>query len=376
MAKLLRAGLVGCGSLSLRGVLPHLSLADAKAKVQLSAVVDVDEERAQQAATKFGVPTYFSSLEELLTKGDVDLVIITTPIPYHFSNALAAVEAGKHVYLQKSMTTTLAEANALLAARDRKGVKVAAACGFELFPTTQQVRAIVQRGDLGRVNIAYSYTMGFGHEREPIRSGAGALAAINPAWYYQPGAGPLPDVTVYGLHLATSVLGPVRRVTALANKTAEQRIWQGETIGVNVDDNNMVMMEFVAGAIGVAVGSESHGSPRIPWGALSLYGTRGYLEVTEVDGASGYPTHFQVWSQSAGEESFASQLSAQPYLQGEHLHIEEPHVYVEIMDLVDAIYEERAPLASAEQARHVVEIIEKSLLAVKSGHTQQLESTF
>ncbi|MCE7987024.1 MAG: gfo/Idh/MocA family oxidoreductase [Caldilinea sp. CFX5] len=374
MTNLLRAGLVGCGSVALRGLLPHLTLPDAKAKVHLAAVVDVDRERAQQTAAKFGVPAYFTSIDDLLAKGDVDLVLIATPIPYHFSNAMSAIEAGKHVYLQKTMTTTLAEANTVLAARNHKGVKLAAACGYELFPTTKQMRDVVQRGELGRVNVAYTYTMGFGHEREPIRSGKGALAEISPAWYYQPGAGPLPDVTVYAFHLITSVLGPVRKVTSLANRTADERVWQGETIRVNINDNSMVMMEFASGTIGMAVGTKSRGSPRIPWGALGLYGTLGGLEVTATEALSGFPTHFEVWGQT--EQSYASTLADQPYIQGEHVTIEEPQAYADIMDLVDAIYEDRAPLAGGEQAAHVVEIIEKSLIAVATGQTQMLESTF
>jgi predicted dehydrogenase len=372
--KVIKAGLVGCGSLSQRGVLPHLSLPDAREKVQLAAVVDVDAERARQSAERFDVPQHFRTVEEMLAKADVDLVLIVTPIPFHFPNAMVAIEAGKHVYVQKAMTTTLAEADALLAARDRMGIKLAAAPGFELFPTTQHMREIVKGGVLGRVNVAYTYTLGFGHEFEPIRQGAGALAEINPAWYYRPGAGPLPDVTIYALQLITSLLGPVQRVTALANKTAPERVWQGETIPVEVNDNVLVLMEFVSGALGVAVGSNCRGSARIPWGGLGLYGTTGVLEVTEVNQASGYPTGFEVQGQA--RQAISAHLSQQPYLQGEHLSLEEPHVYADIMDLVEAIRDDRPPRATGEQARHVVEIIEKSLIAVQTGQTQTLSSTF
>lgn len=374
MSHPLQAGLVGCGSLSQRGVLPHLSLPDARQKVRLAAVVDVDGERARQSAERFDVPAYFTSIEEMLAKADIELVLVITPIPYHFPNAMAAIEAGKHVYVQKTMTTTLAEAHTLLAARDKAGVKLAAAPGYELFPTTGQMRQIIADGALGRVNVAYTYTLGFGHEHERIRLGKGALAEIDPGWYYRPGAGPLPDVTVYALQLATSVLGPVRRVTALANKTAPERSWQGRSISVEVNDNNILLMEFGSGTLAVAVGSNCRGSGRIPWGGLGLYGTDGVLEVSDVNHASGYPTRFEVQSQRSQE--YSVELSAQPYLQGEHLAIEEPHVYVDIMDLVEAIREDRSPRATGEQARHVVEIIEKGLMAVQTGQTQELESAF
>ena len=375
MSNVLRAGLVGCGSLALRGPLPHLSQPNAQEKVRLMAVVDTVADRARATAERFHVPAWFTSIDEMLTKTDLDLVLILTPIPYHYANTMTAIEAGKHVYVQKAMTTTLAEADALLAARDRKGVKLAAAPGFELFPSTAHMRQLVTAGALGRVSVGFSYTWGFGHEFESIRTGQGALAEIDPTWYYRPGAGPLPDVTVYGFQLATSVLGPVTRVTALANKTAETRTWQGKSMTVATPDNNLVLMEFASGALVTAVGSNLRGSPRIPWGGLGLYGTEGVLEVTDVDGASGYPLVFDVHGRT-GAETVTYQLADQPYLTGEHLAIEEPHTYCDIMELVDAILEDRPTRAPGEQARHVVEIIEKAQVAAATGQAQTVTSTF
>lgn len=382
MSNPLKAGLIGCGSLSQRGILPHLAQSDARERVELVAVCDTVEARARETAAQYNVPKFYTNPDTLINDPEVELVLVITPIPYHFPNALAALQAGKHVYVQKAMTTSLAEAEALLEARDQAGVKLAAAPGFDLFPTTGQMRQLVAEGVLGRVCIAYTYTMGFGHEYEQIRLGQGALAEIDPTWYYRPGAGPLPDVTVYSLQLATSVLGPVRRVTALANKAADQRVWQDKPITVEVDDNNLVLMEFATGTLAAAVGSNCRGSSRIPWGGMGLYGTAGVLEITEVDHASGYPTAFEIqgglWNGESrrGPQEFKATLSAQSYLTGEHLAIEEPHVYVDIMDLVDAIREDRPPRATGEQAAHVVEIIEKSLLAARTGQTQTLGSSF
>jgi len=374
MGNALKAALVGCGSLSQRGILPHLSLPDARERVRLVAVVDTVAERAQSSAEHFAVPAHFTSVEAMLAEADVDLVIVATPIPYHFPNAMAAIKAGKHVYVQKAMTTTLAQADELLAARNRAGVKLAAAPGFDLFPTTGQMRQIVSDGALGHVYVAYTYTLGFGHEDEPIRSGTGALAEIDPSWYYRPGAGPLPDVTVYSLQLATSILGPVRRVTALANKGAPERIWRGKTIPVEIEDNNLLLMEFASGTLGVAAGSNCRGSAHIPWGGLGLYGTAGALEVTFVDEVSGYPLRFEVQGQEIRE--YTAQLSDQPHIRGEHLTLEEPHVYADIMDLADSIRDDRPPRSTGEQARHVVEIIEKSQVAARTGQTQHLSSSF
>src|SRR4029450_12863282 len=104
-------------------------------------------------AERFQVPNWFTTSEEMLDRVDLDLVLVLTPIPYHFSSAMAAIAKGKHVYVQKAMTTTLAEADELLAAAQKAGVKLAAAPGFELFPTTAQMREIVERGAVGKVCV-------------------------------------------------------------------------------------------------------------------------------------------------------------------------------------------------------------------------------
>jgi predicted dehydrogenase len=377
----LRAALVGCGSVSQRGVLPHLSLDDAKQRVELVAVVDAVAERAAQSAQRWGVGAWYSDIDAMLQGSDVDMVLIATPIQQHYANALAAIEAGKHVYVQKAMTTSVAEADALLQARDRMGVKLSAAPGFDLFPSTPAMREVVDSGVLGRVAVAYTYTLGFGHEYEPIRKSDGALNAIDPTWYYRQGAGPLPDVTVYALQLATSVLGSVRRVTALGNKVLPQRTWRGETIEIEVEDNNVVLMEFASGALCVAVGSDCVGSGMNPWGGLNIHGTLGALDVTEVDGASGYPTRFVVrrggsWAiAGGGKDEVVVPLTDCAALTPEHLEIEEPHLYVDILDLAEAIVEDRPTRAPGEQARHVVEIVEAARRAIATGETQTLVTT-
>jgi predicted dehydrogenase len=375
MPDILRAGLVGCGSLAQRGVLPHLSEPDAREKVRLVAVADALEERARQSAERFGVPASFTGVDAILAGAELDVVLITTPITQHYADAMAAVAAGKHVYVQKAMTVTLEEADALLAARDRAGVKLAAAPGYELFPLVGELRAAVAGGEIGPAYAAYTYTMGFGHEREPIRGQEGVLAAIDPSWYYRAGAGPLPDVTVYSLQLITSVLGPVREVTALANQRRPERTWRGQTIRIEIADNNVVLLGFESGAIGVAVGSDSTGSATAPWGGMEIYGGLGTLTLDDVDHASGYPVRATVRGRGTARTLEAT-LADQPYLTPNHAAIEEPHVYADIMDLVDAIRDDRPARSSGEQARHVVEIIQAAHAAAATGQTQRLTSTF
>jgi predicted dehydrogenase len=174
---------------------------------------------------------------------------------------------------------------------------------------------------------------------------------------------------------------PVGHSTLVVGR--DQRLWRGKPISVAIEDNNLLLIEFASGALCTAVGSDCRGSRRVPWGALTLYGTAGVLEVTDIHLPSAYPIGFEVqgglWSEGGRERAsreFTAELTEQRYLRGEHLRIEEPHIYVDIMDLVDAIRDDRRPGATGEQARHVVEIIEKARTAARTGQAQELESSF
>jgi predicted dehydrogenase len=117
---------------------------------------------------------------------------------------------------------------------------------------------------------------------------------------------------------------------------------------------------------------------------MGLYGTHGALELTDVDGATGYPLKFQVYGgggwgtygKEVGHRKYAEELTSQRYMQGEHLSLEEGHLYVDIMELADAIVENRPARATGEQARHVVEIIECAHKAIATSQTQTLRTTF
>src|SRR5512132_3155712 len=102
----IRIGIVGVGALTLRGILPHLSQPDVADRVAVTALADPVIERARDAATRFGVPSAFGSLDELLAADVVGAVTIASPIGLHFEHARAALRAGKHVHLNKTMTTT------------------------------------------------------------------------------------------------------------------------------------------------------------------------------------------------------------------------------------------------------------------------------
>ena len=97
------------------GALSHLTLPDVQDRVRVVAVCDPVPGRAEAAGQKYGVPAAYQSYEELLADPNVDAVTICTPIGLHFDQGMAAIAAGKHIHFNKTMTTTVDEADRLMA---------------------------------------------------------------------------------------------------------------------------------------------------------------------------------------------------------------------------------------------------------------------
>lgn len=112
-----RVGVVGAGSLGFH----HIRILRDLTGIRFSGFVETKPERAAEVEKELGVKAY-SSLEDLLAGSDA--VIIVVPTSAHFSVASAAIERGKHVFIEKPITTTLDEADALLELASRKGVMV------------------------------------------------------------------------------------------------------------------------------------------------------------------------------------------------------------------------------------------------------------
>lgn len=384
MGRTLRAGLIGCGSLSLIGILPQLAEPDAKERLELVAVCDVNAQRARETAERFGIPDAYADASELIARDDVDLVLIITSIEYHYPLAMEALHAGKHVYVQKTMATTYAEARQMVETARQRGLTLVAAPGQMLAPAMQAMKQMVASGALGDVYWAWGSTGGWYHD-EPTRRGEGALGAVDPSWYYRPAGGPLRDVTVYVLHSLTGVLGPAQRVTAMSSIRTPERHWRDKIIPVEVDDNSLLLIDFGGATFGLAGGHASKTGQLLQWGAMGIYGSGGAIETLDIEPLSGHPTRLSIACRAGAPEEAGLRRDADgayvittwlPYVDETHAQIPEPHVYADILHAVDCIEQGTAPLVSGEHGAHVVEIIEKGYLAAQTGQTQELESRF
>jgi predicted dehydrogenase len=371
----LRIGVVGVGALSLRGILPHLAEPDVADRVVLAAVADPVIDRARAAAARYRVPAAYASLDELLGAGDVDAVTIVSPIGLHFDHARAALQAGKHVHINKTMTTTVAEADELIAFAEAGGLRIVASPGEVLRPHVTRTRELIAEGAIGRVTWAMcGAAFGRYHEEETERTGM-AGGAIDPSWYFRkPGGGPMYDMTVYALHQLTSVLGPARRVTAQSAVRVPERRFLDRTVRTDADDNTVLLVDFGDGLVAVAYGMAA-GAPNDQFGIGIYYGTEGAIDGLRLDGE---PFEFEGRADTLdaplGDQDALNRLL--PHVVGAHRDIGEAHVFEDIMQLVDWVRDDQPTPVTAEHGRHVVDIIESGYRAAATGITQDLRTTF
>jgi len=361
MSNRIRVGVVGAGSISVRGILPHLAQKDIQDRVHLSAVCDVVPGRAKAAAEKFGIPSAYESYEELLASGNVDAVTLASPIGIHYEQGKLAIEHGIHVHFNKTMTTTVDEADELIALAKQRGVKLVASPGQMLRPIYQQMRRLILDGALGTLTWAVAgATFGTYHERESVRHGGDILSNINPAWYFRrPGGGPLYDMTVYGLHTMTGILGPAKRVTAFSGVRIHEREFRGEMLPCDMDDNTLMVLDFGDAFYAFVYGVAAGGLPNM--GNPLIFGTKGVINGNKLNGE---PIEVEGGN------------STLPHVVGQHRSIQESHVYEDIIQLVDWIREGKPTIVTAEHARHVIEIFDAAYRSAKTGEAQTLRTSF
>lgn len=374
MADPVRIGVVGVGALAQRGILPHLTQDDVAGEVRVEAVCDPAPGRAAAAAERFGVPKAYTDYAELLTDRDIDAVTIASPIGLHYEQGRQALEAGKHIHVNKTLTTTVAEATHLIELAKAKSLRIVASPGEVLRPHHAYIRTLIESGAIGTLCWATcGAAFGTYHENEPERS-TGDTDVIDPSWYFrQPGGGPLYDMTVYSLHGLTSVLGPARRVTAMSATRINERVFRGRRVQCDAHDNTMMLLDFSDGlfalAYGTAAGAINRGF------SADYFGTKGSIVGLELNGKPlEYPGH-EIANSASGPDWLGRQWLL-PHVTGPHRDIDEQHVFEDIMQLVDWIREDKPSPVTAEHARHVIDIIESAYRSAATGKTEELTTTF
>jgi predicted dehydrogenase/nucleoside-diphosphate-sugar epimerase len=138
--------LIGCGAVSRASLLPVLAGHD---QVSVCALVDRDEARARELADAYGIARVLTNGEEL-TADEVDGLVLATPPAHHAPAAIAAAAKGLHIFVEKPMALSAADARAMTDAAERAGVVLSVGLYRRFLPSVQLLRTLIARGDFGR----------------------------------------------------------------------------------------------------------------------------------------------------------------------------------------------------------------------------------
>ncbi|MDQ1512328.1 MAG: hypothetical protein QOC59_170, partial [Microbacteriaceae bacterium] len=264
----LRVGVIGVGVISAQyfAAFPRLD------NLRLTAVADLNLERAREVAAEQGVTAM--SVDELLESPDVDVVLNLTIPAAHVEIGTRALQAGKHVFAEKPLGLSVDEARPMLDLAAERGLRVGSAPDTVLGTGIQTARRLLDDGVVGAPLSAAASWSSPGHERwHPA-----------PAFYYQPGGGPMLDMGPYYITALVTLLGPVARVTGVGRRSSRARsIGSGTNAGtaipIDVDTTVTAILEHTAGPFSTVTVSFDRWATRSP--LFELYGETGTISVPD-----------------------------------------------------------------------------------------------
>ncbi|UUZ92990.1 Gfo/Idh/MocA family oxidoreductase [Paenibacillus sp. P25] len=228
---------------------------------EITAVWDEQPERGRKEAEARGV-RFFESLDELLAQQDIDGVIVDTPTNMHRDVMVAAARAGKHIFTEKVVATTLKECNEILAAVEEAGVKLTVSLPRLNAGYTEAVQDVIRQGLLGDLTLVRTRLSHNG----AIPSERGSLG-WSPAHFFDAelcGGGAMIDLGRHPMYLARLFLGPPESVSAN----------YGYVTGKEVEDNAVSVLRYENGALAIVeAGFVNRYSPFV----VEVHGTEGSL---------------------------------------------------------------------------------------------------
>jgi predicted dehydrogenase len=277
----------------------------------LVAICDIDESRARAAAVRHGAPAVYTDFRQMLARESLDLISVHTPDHLHVEPALAALEAGKHLFCEKPLANDLDDCRRIVEAAQRAAAQGAKAmCGHVLRfnPVFAEVKRLVDQGELGQLFYLEGdyihdlrYQTGWNLSEEVPMIGGGCHPIDIMQWW----------------------AGPIVEVQAMSNHVGFPQMTE--------DDCAVAIFRFASGALGRCTSAYGPSGPMAKLYNLSAYGTKGTVARGELA--------------MAGVEEFTP--LPVPTVQG---HPYEP----EVEDLAASILDDRPPRTTvADGARAV-----------------------
>lgn len=348
--RIAKIGIIGTGHIS---EIYCENLTKVHANTEIIAVADVNPAAAEAKAAKWNIP-YVLTVAELLSREDIDIVVNLTPPKNHFEIIKASLLAGKHVFTEKPLATTAAEADELVALAEEKGKMLGAAPETNYGAGVATAKELLKQGAIGKVLYADARFHWPGDENwHP-----------NPAFLYQPGAGPLYDRGPYFLNVLVDLLGGASEVSAMTNigfptRTVTSKPRYGEVFKVEAPSHVQGMIRFASGVLATMLLSFDMKCPYDS--AIELFGTEGSILIKEPIGFGG-PVYLSKNTQDYEEVPLVSDMTGN--IRG-----------YSVADMAACIETGRTDhMAPGTRARHLLHIMEKMLESADTGKVCSIDA--
>lgn len=347
---MVKVGIIGMGHIS---NIYCENLMTVHENTTVAACADVDPEAAKAKAEKWGIPDVLT-VEELLAREDIQIIVNLTPPKAHYDISRRALEAGKHVYTEKPLATNIQEANALVDLAKAKGLLLGCAPETNYGAGVSTAKDLLAKGAIGKVLYADARFRWPGDENwHP-----------NPSFLYQPGAGPLFDRGPYFLTVLVDILGKADAVFSMnaigfPTRTITSKPKYGEVFKVETPSHVQGLIRFHSGVICSTLFSFDLHCPYDS--AIEIFGTEGSILIKEPIGF-GYPVKL---CKGTGEYEDV------PFVNGRTGNIRGYAVACMAEALAEGRTDHPAP---GTIGRHVVEIMEKYMESAECGKLTAVES--
>ncbi len=247
---IVRAALVGAWHVHFNQYAKEFS---SREDCRITALWDDEPSRGSACAAEYGCP-FEPDYDRLLSRNDVDAVIVCSATSQHRELIEAAARAGKHIYTEKVLAFTLEEARSIAAVVEKAGVKFCISYPWMCRDFVQGGKRLIDSGALGEITYVRMRNC---HN--------GAVAGWLPAYFYDPvlcGGGAMMDLGAHSMYLMDYFLGLPAAVTSIFTKVTDKA----------VEDNAVTLLEYANGAIGSAeTGFVSTNDPY----SIEIAGTKG-----------------------------------------------------------------------------------------------------
>ena len=324
-----RIGLIGCGGISREHISAYLKL---KGKAEVVATADLVEERAMNASRAVGAETHYTDYRDILRRPDIDAVDICLPHHLHAKVAVEAAEAGKHILCEKPIARSLKEADSMIDAARRYGVKLMIAENWRFLSQVNVAKQVVENGELGTVFLAKSSLISFPGDLVP--SGWKLYAE-------KVGGGVSIDSGIHNVDMVRWVIGEVKTVTALTNRLVRTEI-TGE-------DTGCILFRHVSDTVSVLT---------LTWAARFSADKEYPLKIYGSEGALAWPAwDNRVMVYKDGE---CRVIKTKPFSESFRAEIEHFATCIEL---------DETPLTCGEEARRDLQLVLAAYESAKTGRT-------